>query len=381
MAQRVDSSGGAPAAALGDKINAGLDNLRTDFSKTFDVLSGAGLQRYLRSLDNQEMVLTYHLGPATAQVWIGHKGRVVRRAIANPPGVYNALQKSRQGLASGGLTEFNRNMDELGRRLLTPVADLLTKTVYWVPAGPLLGFPVDTLRLNGRYLLEAHDVVNLLSFPANPVQGESLQADSLQKVFLAGNPQDYSGDYATRLETSAEIRAVTDIFVGPGLQIIQGVALLPDEFESVEFLQADLIHLSMPGLINLKDPIESGFELSESEYGPGRVVLQSHAIRAQNLSAELVFMSSTRVVESPLSDFSSHPGLVSGFIEAGAGSVIVNLWGGDNKSEVGFVSDFYHALEDSGDIASSLQKTRLRYLKNQRTEGIYDWAGYQLYIR
>ena len=169
--------------------------------------------------------------------------------------------------------------------------------------------------------------------------------------------------------------------MGPGLQIIQGVALLPDEFASVEFRQSNLVHLSMPGIINLKYPSASGLELSESEYGPGRVILQSQAIRGQDLSAELVFMSSTRVTESPVSDFSSHPGLVSGFVEAGAGSVIVNLWAGEGESGVTFVSDFYNTLRASGDIAASLRKTRLRHLKQQRADGIHDWAGYQLYIR
>ena len=314
-------------------------------------------------------------------MWVAQKGRVVRRNIANPGDVYQALQASRQGLESDTQAAFNRKMDELGRRLLAPVADLLTKTIYLVPAGPLLGFPLDALRHRGRYLIETHDVVNLLSFPANSDPGKSLQAGSLQNVFLAGNPQDYSGDYATRLETSEEIRAVTEIFVGPGLQIIQGVALLPDEFESTELRQADLVHLSMPGLINLRYPEESGLELSESEYGPGRVVLQSLAIRAQELSAGLVFMSSTRTRGRPLSDFSSHPGLVSAFMEAGAGSVIANLWADGAESGVGFVSDFYRELQGRGDIAGSLQKTRLRYLKSQGANGIQDWAGYQLYIR
>jgi len=381
LAQRADPATGISVVTLNDRINGGLDKLRTGFRKDFEFLSNAGLQKYLRSLANDEMVLTYHISPAIAQVWIGQKGRVQRRGITNPAEVYKVLQASRKSLESMGLSAFNRKMDELGTHLIKPVAGLLKDTIYWIPAGPLLGFPVDALRVNGRYLIEQHNVVNLLSFPANTNPGNSLQTGSLQRVFLAGNPQDYSGEYATRLETSAEIGAVTDIFVGPGLQIIQGVALLPDEFQSKDFLLADLIHLTMPGLIDLKYSNESGLELSESEYGPGRVVLQSLAIRAQELSAGLVFMSSTRTRGRPLSDFSSHPGLVSAFMEAGAGSVIANLWADGAESGVGFVSDFYRELQGRGDIAGSLQKTRLRYLKSQGANGIQDWAGYQLYIR
>lgn len=381
LAERAAIGSGTSTVALDERINSALDKLRIDFRSQFEFLTEAGLQRYLRALMNDEMVLTYHLSPAIAQVWVAHKGRVVRRDIANPAALYKNLQAGREGLSSKGLNAFKREMDGLGKRLLTPVADLLKDNVYWISAGPLLGFPVDALRLNGRYLLEGHKVVKLLSFPANPKPQNSLKAGSLQKVFLAGNPQDYSGDYATRLETSEEIRAVTDIFVGPGLQIIQGVALLPDEFESTEFLQSNLVHLSMPGRINLKYPYESGLELSEGEYEPGRLVLRPAAVMSQELSADLVFLSSTRTSENPLSDFSSHPGLVSAFMDAGAGSVIANLWAGSDGSSESFITEFYRSLQASGDVAGSLHKTRLDNLNGNRADGIYDWAGYQLYIR
>ncbi len=35
----------------------------------------------------------------------------------------------------------------------------------------------------------------------------------------------------------------------------------------------------------------------------------------------------------------------------------------------------------SGNIAESLRTSRLQYLKNNRDNGLYDWAGYQLFIR
>ena len=381
LAQRADPATGISAVALNDDINDGLGKLRRSFRKDFEFLSIAGLQKHLRSLANDEVVLTYHISPAIAQVWVGKRGKVQRRNIANPADVHKTLQASRQNLQNTGLATFNRRMEELGARLITPVADLLTEKVYWISAGPLLGIPVDAMRVNGRYLLEQHNVVNLLSFPENANPGNSLQTGSLQKVFLAGNPQDYSGDYATRLETSAEIRAVTDIFVGPGLQIVQGVALLPDEFRGTEFLESDLIHLSMPGIINLKHPNESGLELSEGEYEPGRAILIPEAIRAQQLSARMVFLGSTRVTDSPLSGFSSQPGFVTDFLATGAGSVVVNFWSAGAASDEAFITDFYRTLQASGNIADSLHESRLRYLRKNRVDGLYDWAGYQLYIR
>jgi len=381
LAQRASPGAGQAVFALNDKINKGLEQLRFRFRKEFEFLSSTGLQRYLRSLAGDELVLTYHISPAMAQVWIGQKGRVQRRDIPNPSRVFETLQSSREELTDTGAVSFRRKMDELGQYLIEPVADRLTETIYWIPAGPLLGIPLDALRINGRYLVERHNVVNLLSFPENINPGNSLQTGSLQSVFLAGDPRDYSGGYAERLETSAEIRAMVDIFVGPGLQIIQGVALLPDEFQGEYFRQSNLLHLAMPGLINLSRPGESAFELSESEYEPGRLALRPGDIRSQNIAAELVFMSSTRFTGYPHSGFSSQPGMVSEFLTAGADSVIVNLWPGDTESKEGFVTDFYHRLQDSGNVAKSLRMSKLHHLKNNRDNGLFDWAGYQLYIR
>ncbi len=380
LAQRANPTAGQSVFALNDRINAGLETLRAGMRNRFEYLSGAGLQKYLNSLGSDERVLTYHIDPAMAQVWVAHKGGVQRRDISNPAGLYQSLLTARQGLENTGVVAFDRAMDELGRRLLEPVTELLSETIYVIPAGPLLGIPLDALRINGRYLAEKHTVINLLSFPSSIGPRNSLQTGPLQRVFLAGNPQDYTGDYATRLETSPEIRSVGDIFIGPGLQIIQGVALLPDEFKTEDFLRSNLAHLSMPGLINLKYPFDSGLELSEGEYEPGRMVLKPQDIRAQGLDVTLVFLSSTRSVGSPVSSYSNQPGLVSDFSAAGARAVIVNLWPGDADSNEVFMTDFYRRLKDSGDIAGSLHDARLNYMERSRADGLYDWAGYQLFI-
>jgi len=381
LAQRTHPDTGSSAVALSEKINTGLAALRAEFRRNFAFLSDAGLRQYLGALAHDESVLTFHLGPQMAQVWVGRPGGVQRKAMANPAQLYQKLQTARQKLPFTSLAAFDDRMDELGKLLAAPVEGLLTERVYCIPAGPLLGFPVDALRLGGHYLAEEHVFVNLLAFPQNNMPSDSLRSGLMQKVFLAGNPQDYAGDYATRLETSPEISTVADLFVGPGLEIIQGVALLPDEFQGDPYRQANLVHLSMPGLVNLKYPEDSGLELSESEYEPGRVILMAPEIRAQQMGARLVFLSATRSTEDPRTGFSSQPGLVADFLSAGAASVIVNYWSGEAGSDLRFITDFYRALKGSGNIATSLHEARLAYLGNSRENGNYDWAGYQVYVR
>jgi CHAT domain-containing protein len=234
--------------------------------------------------------------------------------------------------------------------------------------------------MHGHHLAERHTLINLLSFPANPGPGGRLQATTLQPVFLAGHPRDFTSNPADQLDTSPEIRAMADIFVGPGLQIIQGTALLPDEFRDEYFRRAMLVHSTMPAVIDLGYPRKSSLELSGAENRPGHESLRPVDIRSQELDARLVFLGSSRWINEPLSGFSTWPGLVADFLTAGASSVIANTWANSGQTDVTFKTDFYRELEVSGDIAKSLRDAKLQYLKHHRDDGLYDWAGYQLFI-
>jgi CHAT domain-containing protein len=380
LAQRANAATGPVPQALVTNINRELEKVRLPFTQKFAYLSTAGLDRYLRSLENDECLLSYHITPTTAQVWIGIRGRVERRAIKNPAETFAALQQARQQLASVGGSAFDRIMDNLGERLLDPVEDLLANTIYLTAAGSLLGFPFDALRVNGYHMLERHTVINLASLPVNPQPAASLKMRAFENIFIAGYPQDYSGAFATRLDTSPEIRAVADIFIGPGLHIVQGVALLPDEFQDGYFQQADLLHLSMPGVIDLRDPEQSSLQLSGDEYSPGGVLLTTADFLSTELTASSVFLSSVRMEGRPLSDFSGRAGFITVFLGAGARSVVTNTWGKGGATAEELITDFYRKLESTGNVANAFREARLQYLKDNHETGLHDWAGYQLFI-
>ena len=102
LAQRASSAPGQVTSALNDNINRGMAEIRVGFEKEFDFLTASGLQKYLAGLTKDEVVLTYHISPKTAQVWVAHKGRVERRSIAAPGAVYKDLQALRQVVAQSG---------------------------------------------------------------------------------------------------------------------------------------------------------------------------------------------------------------------------------------------------------------------------------------
>jgi CHAT domain-containing protein len=380
LAQRARPAGSQVSTDLDSRINEALAVFREPFEARFANLTAAGSRSFLQSLGNDEVVLTYHISPSMARVWVGSRNGVEGRNIANGTTIYQALEDIREGLADIGSESFNNGMDELGKSLVAPVSDLLTETIYWIPAGPLLGFPVDALRLKGHYLAERYTVVNLLSFPLNPDAGSSLQVNPFERVFLAGHPQEYSGNYAMRLDTSSEIKALADIFVGPGLNIVQGAALLADEFQDQRFSGAEVIHLTMPGVIDLKYPGQSSLQLSGMEGSPRLTMYTAMDIRAQKSSAELVVLSGTRTAEEAAMVFNNQPGLAADFIAVGAQSVIASFWATGGKADEAFLSSFYRRLADSGNIARSLRDAKREYIRDNRGSGLYDWAAYQLFI-
>jgi len=326
LVQRENAEPGESIARLNSNIDQQMNTLRMQFRNEFSFLSETGLRTHLNSLGDGEAVLTYHLTNSAAYLWLARNGKVQQRKLANPRKLYTLLQDSAGGNSLPAGVAFVSLMDDLGKQLLSPVMDRLPQTIYVVPAGLLSGFPLDALRLRNQYLLERHSVVNLLSFPSNLNPSASLKSPGSQDVFLAGDPQDFVGSYATRIESSSELKTVADIFIGPGLHIIQGAALLADEFQSEHFKQAKLVHLTMPGVIDLGDATHSSLQLSEPIRGLGRTLLRPADIRGLHMNNNLVYLSATRATGFPHSAAAYQLGIVSDLLQAGGDAVIARFW-------------------------------------------------------
>jgi len=380
LAQRENAAAGQSPGRLNSNIDQEMNTLRVQFRKEFSFLSEAGLRTHLNSLADDEALLTYHLTRSAAYVWVARNGKVQQRKLANPRKLYTLLKDGRGSIPLPAGGQFNLLMDDLGQRLLGPVKSQLPQTIYVVPAGILSGFPVDALRLKNQYLLEQHTVVNLLSFPSNPNPSASLRSTTPQNIFLAGDPQDFAGSYATRIESSTELRTVANIFIGPGLNIIQGTALLADEFQSDHFTQANLVHLTMPGVIDLGDETHSSLQLSEPVRGLGRSLLKPADIRSLFLNKSLVYLSATRATGLPGSDVSYQLGMVSDFLRAGGNAVVARFWATKTEATEKLISGFYVQLASTGNVAKALAESRRQFLHDPGHRAGHDWAALQSFI-
>jgi CHAT domain-containing protein len=373
-----DSAAGGPRAAA---VRDQLDVLRRQYlAAGTSVPDARGLERIIGSIGADEAVLSYYFDPDGAHVLMAAAGQVRLARVGAADRVAADIEAARMQLGQNEPAVVDL-LEELGETLLGPLGERLPRDIYFLPSGPLGGFPMDALMLSGRHLAEDHRLVNLSSISSLEGPRTGVRGDYGEKVFLAGNPQQEQGPFRYEVNRSAEISAVNDIFIGPGLHVVQGVALQRDEFQDPRFEEAGLIHLAAPGTLDLVRPERSRLLLGGSREGSAAAFLVPADIRGFSFRAGLVVLSQTAVSGGSATVFSAKLGFVSEFLENGASTVIASLWAPGDRAAAAFMGDFYSSLGRDLDAASALMTAKRRRIDAQNGQNLADWAGFQLFIR
>jgi CHAT domain-containing protein len=378
----------AAAAGTGEEnlsaqVNQALKTIVGTTEPAISRLSSASLDKVLAGLSRDETLLTYYLGDSADYVIVGTRRTVSLLKLSGSSPVSVRLFDLRAQIQAGTAEDFwvLPELERIGRVLVGPVADALAQRIYLLPAGALNGFPFNALRLNGRFLAENHEVVNVDNLSASTAFHQLLQQDYPDRVFLAGNPQTSQELFSYDVQISPEISTLTDRFVGPGLQVVQGVALSTEEFRDARIVRAGLIHLAMPGSLDLGSPDRSRLLLSGTGTNAALEYLSPSDFHGLNFQAGLAVLSRSTVVGASPSGFDNRIGFVTDFLEAGVSNVLASLWVDMDSEPTGFVSEFYKHLETTRDAAEALSLTRMNYLKSQDDTNFRSWAGFQLFIR
>lgn len=334
------------------------------------------LHAFLGDLTPETVVLAYYLGDRSGHVWLAGRDRVRRIEISDAEGIARLCRGARSAIEAGAWNDFGDFARRLGDALLVPVSGGLVQSLYVVSQGVLSGIPVDALTLEGVPLGARHRVLHLDQFPPMAGNTGGLRMQPPDRIFLAGNPQDWSGEYSTRIEPSIELDSVTERFVGPGLNTVQGVALLVDEFADGRYADSDLAHLAVPGVVELSSPRESRLVLSEAARGEGRQMLDSADLRMLPTHARLVFFSRTEFSGTG-AVLDNRLGVVSAVLEAGAGAAIATLWPVDDEARNRIVSGFYDHLLTDGNAAIALARVKR---DSMQAGDAFDWASFQLFL-
>jgi CHAT domain-containing protein/tetratricopeptide (TPR) repeat protein len=382
LARREVTSGNV-AQQLAGEINRRLIAARRGASAMAAEMPVLELTTLLRQLDESEAVLTFNFD-----------GRHVRALVATPAGVQAIeMTDSEQVMADLGQLrdawlgpvspDLPRLVDALGDAMLRPLEGIMPEKVYLLPTGPLRGIPLDALRVNGRYFGERHSVTHLASLGSIERRAPGMAKGFRDRVFLAGNPQEQADPFNLEFRVSPEIAAVTDQFVGPGLHIVQGVALQRHEFQDERFAHASLVHLGLAGTLDLSFPDRSRLILAkgaadEVESGSS---LAPADVRSFDMEAQLAVLSGTAVIGHGVSPVDSRVPFVADFMEAGSQAVLVSFRPLGEQANAHFMAGFYDRLRVDPDIVAALSAAKRAWMAADPGTNLPDWASFQLFIR
>lgn len=378
---RVQSAQPSPDGSLSRQTARALEAFSSDSGWSSGAMEGSELEDVLAALAPDATVIAHYFsGDDLLAVTASRQGVRLHR-LGRSDRVRAALESARSVLVDAPDGVPVDELDRLGRWLLEPLDRSVGGTVYLMPFGSLIGFPLDALRVDGQFALERNRIAYVESVAAAVGDPGQLDPDFSARVFVAGNPRAGRDLFSYGVSTSEEIAAVRDRFVGDGLTIVQGVALRGDEFEDERIARAGLVHLAMPGRIDLAHPGRSRLLLSGERERPNAEFLGPADIRALGLVARLAVLSDTAVHARPRSDFDSRVGLVHDLHAAGAPRVLAALWPLGDEQAADFMARFYDRLLAEQDVVEALVQTRRSMLARGDGTNFRAWAGFQLYIR
>ncbi len=362
------------------KISKRLQVAAKRFAASDKTLDMDGLDRLLKRMSAGSALLSYYFAGNKGYVLVGGNDGVRLLELPVPGDIQSQLNEVRVSMGKQDGFSLNPRLELFGKLLVAPIESLLPEIVYLMPTGPLSGFPFDLLRRKGNYLAATYRIVNILSPAALDHPVVRFNSADLKLFFLAGKPDIRRDIFDYEQKPSAEIKAITDIFVGPSLHIVQGSALGRDEFQDGRFEQADIIHLALPGTIKLDFPDRSRLMLSGTTQRPVSEFLGPADIRQSKFKARLVVLSSINFEGTERFKLDPDPGFVSDFLTSGAAVVISSLWRIPDAERAQFFSEFYRNLENNPDIAAALSTSKRTFLTTGVAADYIRWGGFQLYL-
>jgi len=381
LVARIEAAQPAPDDALSRQISAELESFRSGSDWSNGATTRSSLGDALGEMSRNDTLLAYYFSKEWVYAVSANRKGAQQIRVGKSGGIRGQIKSILDGLQKPGAAAPDAALSRLGQTLLGALPGSLGERFFLLPSGPLNGFPFDALRLDDAYLATSHRLVNLGSIRAlNDLPG-NLDRDFEQRVFVAGNPRAGRDLFSYGVSSSVEITAVRDQFVGGGLHIVQGVALRGDEFQDERYSSAALLHLAMPGRVDLSRPLNSRLLLSGERESPTAEFLSPADLQGNSVQAQLAVLSGTSFTNRGGTDFDSRLGLVNDLQIAGASQVLATLWPAGDAETAQFMSEFYRHLAADRDVSEALFQARKVLMNKPNGTNFMSWAGFQLFIR
>ena len=179
-----------------------------------------------------------------------------------------------------------------------------------------------------------------------------------------------------------EARAVATLY--PSSNLLVGALASPENVVTGLERRPDVLHVAGHALVDPDRLERSALVLSSDGAEDGTDMLALADLRTVDLSAlELVYLSSCHSAASFLrSGQESVGGLARGFVEAGARSVIANLWAVDDRRSGETARRLHRFLLRDGDVGDALWSTQKALLASPRRELSHPgtWSGWLMLV-
>jgi CHAT domain-containing protein len=250
-------------------------------------------------------------------------------------------------------------LQKLGEKVITPLWKELSSAnaVILIPHGPLHSLPFQSLRINGKYLIETHAVscapsAAVLKFCWKKPDHATVNGRPL----LVGVPDERISHVKAEIESLSAIMAGADVLLGEEAT-----------FERIKQAasSSNVLHLAAHGLFRPEAPLLSSIRLADRW-------LAVQDIYDLELKARLVTLSACETGLGHDAGGDDFVGMVRGFLYAGAASLVVSLWTVDDESMTHLMTKFYSHWLAGHSKVEALRHAQLELLKEY--EHPYYWS-------
>jgi CHAT domain-containing protein/tetratricopeptide (TPR) repeat protein len=370
------------------------------------------LSEIREALAPEVSLLTFSLGEHRSFVWLLGPEGLIARELPPRAEIRAAVSAALDDVApgEGSLEHEDRNLalDLVGALLLGSLPQAaLTRRLIVVPDGVLHRLPFSALRLEGRYLMQDHEIVRVPSASVlvtlrerkhQRTESSKLLALMADPVFQPGDPRLFnkhlSSTGASRLpapavlgqlgrlpESGKEVDAIASLVPRSCRWTAKGFEASRERVEQGRLAGFHLIHLATHAVLDDERPETSGIVLSAfDDQGRSREgYLYAFEIAELHLSADLVVLSACSTGLGHEIRGEGLVGLTQSFLEAGADRVLVSLWNVDDAATAELMGHFYRGLlRDRLSPAEALRHAQERLRRGKTWNDPYYWASFSL---
>lgn len=234
-------------------------------------------------------------------------------------------------------------LELLSSRLLGPVAGRLGRyeRVWIVPCGSMASLPVAALRVDGRFLVETHEVVTLPSLSAlTLLRAESPPPADVPLVL------GYSDELAPAIDR--EVEAVARRL--DGARVYRGREATRRRLLE-QRRQPSVSHIACHIATSARSPWRSGLRLADGW-------LDLATLFAIPRAGRIVVLSGCSSATSTVYSWDERLGLFKALFRAGAKAIVGSLWDVDDAATGALMTDLYETLGRGDSLASSLAQAQ-----------------------